>query len=391
MMIEDFLQPVHPQRWEPKDGYYDSQFGFQMGVHAEQFPDLDDVQLAIIGVPDDRKALNNEGCAEGADKVRAFLYQLHVGDFHLKMADLGNIAPGETPRDTHVALKTVCEELMKQNILPIILGGGHDLTYSQYWAYQHRERKIDVVVFDSHFDLDARIDEQKTPDSISYLNSIILHEPHYLFNFSNIGYQTYYVNQQSIDLMNQLYFDIHRLGSFRNNIAETEPIIRGADMLSVDVSCIKMSDAPGNANAHPNGFYGEEICQMMRYAGISDKLSSLGIYEFNPKYDHRNQTAELVAQMIWCFIEGFYQRKNDLPAQGKNDFIKYRTNFEDITAEVVFLKSKKTDRWWMQIPYQNNNTKNERFEIIPCSYEDYQMATEGEIPERWWKNYQKLV
>ena len=390
-MIEDFLQPVHPKKWEPEGGYFESQFGYKIICHSDDFPSLDDTHIAIVGVPDDRKAVNNEGAAEGPDKIRAFLYTLNVGDFNLKLVDLGNIIPGNTSRDTHVALKNVCEELMKLNIIPIILGAGQDLTYAQYWAYQYREKKVDMVVLDSHFDLDTRVDEQHTPDSISYLNSIILHEPHFLFNYSNIGYQTYYVNQESVELMQQMYFDIHRLGTFRNNISETEPILRAADFVSVDISSIKMSDAPGNANAHPNGFYGEEVCQMMRYAGISDKLTSIGFYEFNPKYDHRNQTAELVSQMIWCFIEGFYQRKNDLPGNNKSDFIKYRTTFEDVSSEVVFLKSKKTDRWWMQIPYQNNNSKNERYELIPCSYEDYKLANQGEMPERWWRNYQKLV
>lgn len=390
-MLEDFLQPIKAIGLINDSEYFESQFGYNIVKYVERFPDLEGINLAIIGIEEDRKAINNEGCAEAADKIRPHLYNLNVGNFELKLADLGNIKSGNTVRDTHVALKTVCEELMRKKIVPIIIGGGQDLTYAQYWSYQDLDTKVDMVVLDSHFDLDARVDEQQTPDSISYLNSIILHEPHFLFNYSNIGFQTYYVNQESIELMNQMYFDIHRLGSFRNNLSETEPIIRAADMLSVDISCVKMSDAPGNANAHPNGFYAEEVCQMMRYAGISDKLSSVGIYEYNPKYDHRNQTAELVAQMIWCFIEGYYQRKNDLPTTSKKDFIKYRATFENVNSEVVFLKSKKTDRWWMQIPYQNNHSKNERFELIPCSYEDYKLAAQGEIPERWWRNYQKLI
>lgn len=390
-MLEDFLKALDPDGPLLSDTYYESQIGFQIQKYTDSFPDLEGINLALIGVLEDRKAVNNEGCAEGPNKIRTQFYKLNVGDFKMNMVDLGNILPGNTVRDTHVALKNVCYELIKLNIIPIIIGGGQDLTYAQYWAYESLDKKVDIVALDSHFDLDARVDEQQTPDSISYLNSIILHEPHFLFNFSNIGFQTYYVNQESIELMNQMYFDVHRLGSFRNNTSETEPIIRAADMMSVDVSCIKMSDAPGNANAHPNGFYAEDVCQMMRYAGISDKLSSVGIYEYNPKFDHREQTAELVAQMIWCFMEGYYQRKNDLPTTSKKDFIKYRATFEDVKTEVVFLKSKKTDRWWMQIPYQSNTTKNERFELIPCSYEDYKLASNGEVPERWWRNYQKML
>ncbi len=390
-MFSEFLKPIQAEKYAPEEGYYASQIGANINIHDQTFPDLEGINLAIIGVHEDRKAVNNEGCALGIEKIRSFFYQLNVGDFDLKMVDLGNIEPGETLRDTHFALKTVVEELIKKSIVPIIIGGGHDLAYAQYWAYENLEKKVDMLSLDSHFDLDATVDEQAIPNSRSYLNSIILHEPNFLFNFSNIGYQTYYVNQDSINLMEKMYFDIHRLGAFRNNIKDSEPIIRNADLMTIDISSIKMADAPGNANAHPNGFYGEEVCQMMRYAGMSDKLSSIGIYEFNPKYDHRNQTAELVAQMIWCFVEGYYSRKDDLPNTNKKGFVKYRATFKDIQHEVIFYKSKKTDRWWMQIPYPAIISKNERFLLIPCSYEDYIQATNGEMPDRWWKNFQKIL
>ena len=390
-MLQDFLSPINASRFEPENGYNTSQLGAKIICHQNSFPDLANAQLAIIGVLEDRKAIQNEGCANGVEQIRAFLYQLNEGDFQSKIVDLGNILPGESLRDTHYALKVVTESLLKKSIIPIIIGGGNDLCYAQYWAYENLDKKVDLLSFDSHFDLDATVDEHQIPNSQSYLNSIILHEPNFLFNFSNIGYQTYYANQESIQLMDKMYFDIHRLGEFRNKIQESEPIIRNADLISVDISAVKMADAPGNANAHPNGFYGEEMCQMMRYAGMSDKCSSIGFYEFNPKYDHRNQTAELIAQMIWCFVEGFYARKDDHPSSSKNDYIKYRATFKDVQHEVIFLKSKKTDRWWMQIPYPNLISKNERYLMVPCSYEDYVQATNGEVPNRWWKNYQKLI
>ena len=370
-MLQDFLSPINPSRFEPENGYYTSQLGAKIICHQNSFPDLTDAQLAIIGVLEDRKAIQNEGCANGVEQIRTFLYQLNEGDFQSKIVDLGNILPGESLRDTHYALKVVTESLLKKSIIPIIIGGGHDLCYAQYWAYENLDKKVDLLSFDAHFDLDASVDEHQIPNSQSYLNSIILHEPNFLFNFSNIGYQTYYVNQESIQLMDKMYFDIHRLGEFRNKIQESEPIIRNADMISVDISAVKMADAPGNANAHPNGFYGEEMCQMMRYAGMSDKCSSIGFYEFNPKYDHRNQTAELIAQMIWCFVEGYYARKDDHPSSSKNDYIKYRATFKDVQHEVIFLKSKKTDRWWMQIPYPNLislNAKNDLNSINRINY-----------------------
>ena len=184
---------------------------------------------------------------------------------------------------------------------------------------------------------------------------------------------------------------MHRLGEFTNDIAVAEPIIRNANMLSFDLSAIRSSDAVANANAGPNGFYGEQACSIARYAGLNDKLTSIGFYEFNPAYDRSSQTAMLLAQMVWYFIEGFYNRKHDVPLQPKSQYLTYRTSLKEGTGEINFVKSKKSDRWWMQVPYPTGLSKNERFHMVPCRYEDYNTAVNGEIPDLWWRTYQKLL
>ncbi len=393
MSLSDFLRPVNLDEINPTDTWYSAQLGALITIYTDEFPDLDDIQLAIVGVEEDRNSVNNVGCAQAPDEIRANFYALCEGAFKSKIADLGNIKPGETVWDTYIALKTVLVELMQRNIVPIILGGGHDLTFAQYLAYQEIEQRVDLVVIDSHFDIDDSVTENDTNDtvsSISYLNKIILHEPNNLFNFTNIGYQTYFVPQKNIRLMDKLYFDAHRVGEFTGNLSEAEPIIRDANMVSIDVSAIRQSDAPANAKASPNGFYGQELCQFCRYAGYNDKLLSIGFYELNVDYDRDNQTAHLFAQMIWCFIEGFYGRKKDHPANLEGEFTKYRTFLKDENHEIIFYKSQRTDRWWMQVPFPGSPNKNERNHLVPCSYKDYQMATNGEMPNKWWKTYQKL-
>ncbi len=258
-------------------------------------------------------------------------------------------------------------------------------------AYEELEQKVDLLVVDSHFDLDESKDGTVETTSQAYLNKIILHEPNYLFNFSNLGYQTYFVNQESLKVMEKLFFDVHRLGDVTGNINLTEPTIRNANMVSFDISAVRSSDACGNGNSTPNGLYGEEACQICRYAGMNDKLSSIGFYEFNPAFDRNGQTAMLMSQMIWCFIEGFYHRKKDLPLQPKSQYLIYRAHLKDGSHELVFVKSKKTDRWWMQVPYPSGLSKNERYHLVPCRYDDYQIAVSGEMPDLWWRTYQKLI
>lgn len=394
MSLADFFTPVDLNKLTPGEGYKPGQLGSKIEVYTSYFPDLEQKpDVVFFGVQDDRNAVGNPGCALGPDYVRDKLFRLFEGDYNTKIYDLGNIKQGASINDTYFALKTVLAELVKQDIVAIILGGGQDLTYAQYLAYEEMEQKVDLVVIDSHFDLDeqASMEEEDSTTSQSYLNKIFLHEPNYLFNFSNLGHQTYFVSQDSLRVMDNLFFDVHRLGELMGNINVSEPVIRNASTVSFDMGAIRSSDAMGNANATPNGFYGEEACQMCRYAGFNDKLSSIGFYEFNPAYDSNGQTAFLLAEMVWYFIDGFYNRKKDFPLQPKSQYLIYKTTLKHEEHEIVFVKSKKTDRWWMQVPYPTGGSLNERYHLVPCRYEDYTTATAGEMPDLWWRTFQKLA
>lgn len=385
--IQHFFTPIDFQT----DSYAETQLGKLVNAYTvdSEFPDLTDIDMAIIGVCEDRRATNNVGCSFAPDKVRDYFYSLYPGTFRPRIVDLGNITAGHEIEDTYYAVKSSIDYLIRNNVIPIIIGGSQDLTYAQFLGYEKLEQTINVVAIDSKFDL-GNPDEDTT--NTAYLGKIILHQPNFLFNYSNIGYQTYLVDQLSLGMMNRLYFDTYRLGQVRDAIEESEPIIRHADMLSFDITAIKHSDAPANPNASPNGFYAEEACQMMRYAGMNDKLSSVGIYEINPEYDTHGKTSNLAAQMIWCFMDGFYNRKSDYPSRTSPDYIKFHVVLQEEKYEINFYKSKKSDRWWMEVPYPpTKGLKFERHTLLPCSYKDYEMAVNNEIPDRWWQTYQKLA
>ena len=392
MSLSDFLSPVDLNSLIPEDGFYTSHLGSKIVVYQTDFPDLDDNQfdVALIGVLEDRNSINNKGTAKAPDLFRRKFYELNEGNYATRIVDLGNIKAGHQVSDTYVALKLVVAELIRKNIVPVIIGGGQDLTYPQFMAYEELEQKVDLLVIDSHFDLDENSDDTIETNSASYLNKIFLHQPNFLFNFSNIGYQTFFVNQESLKVMDKFYFDVHRLGDFTNSVSTAEPIIRNANMISFDISAIKSSDAAGNGNTSPNGFYGEDACQIARYAGMNDKLSSIGFYEYNPDHDPKGQTAMLLSQIIWYFIDGFYNRKKEFPLLPKSRYITYRTSLKDGSHELVFIKSKKSDRWWMQVPYPTGSSRNARHHLVPCRYEDYQLANAGEMPDLWLRTYRKL-
>lgn len=392
MDIGMYLSPVEVPDFENQEDIGRQRLGHLIQTYTIQgtLPDLDKADIAILGVREDRMAVDNAGCANAPAEVRNYLYRLFQGDFgKMKIVDLGDILPGNEVSDTYYALANVLTVLLHQSIIPVVIGGSQDLTYAQYRAYENLGQIINIVSVDPEFDLGSNEDQF---DSKSYLSHIILHQPNYLFNYTNIGFQTYFVDSASINLMRNMYFDVYRLGAVQNDIEEAEPLVRNADMLSFDVSAIRQSDAPGNQRATPNGLYGEEACRITRYAGLSDKLSSIGFFELNPLHDNRGQTAHLVSQMIWYFLDGYARRKGDFPFTSKDDYLKYIVSVSNSEHDITFYKSKKSDRWWMNVPCTTAQSQlYERHYLVPCSYNDYQEALKNEIPERWWLVYQKLI
>ena len=230
-MVFDFLQPVSASVEEFISKLSNQTLGKKVALHTQtDFPVLENVSLAIIMVNENRGANKvNEDFA--FEDFRKQLYSLYPGNWNVSIADLGNIEAGASIEDTYFVVKKLVEELVKKKITPIIIGGSQDLTYAMYRAYDNLDQMVNLVAVDNQFDF-AKEDSLV---SNSYLSKIIVEEPNNLFNYSNLGYQTYYNSQEEIDLIEKLYFEAYRLGEVSNNIAVAEPVLRDADLVTIDV------------------------------------------------------------------------------------------------------------------------------------------------------------
>lgn len=381
-----FLSPVSDSVLAHNELLSQQALGKKLKIHSRQhgFPDLDGVKLAIIGVQENRNDVNYIGNDFQFDTIRKAFYALFPGNWHTTIADLGDILKGNTVEDTYFALRTTVTSLLEQKIIPMILGGSQDLTYPNYRAYDNVLPMVNIVNVDSNFDLG---DSTLPIKNNSYLGKVILEQPYNLFNYSAIGYQTYFNSQEEIDLMEKLYFEAYRLGEISKNINLVEPVMRDAHIVSVDLKSVKASEVSSKQKYSPNGFDGKEICAISRYAGISNKVSSFGIYEYHPSKEDE-ASSMLVAQMLWYFVEGVNCRVKDDTFNDDTSFQKYNVIIDD--DDLIFYKSIKTGRWWIEIPFLPDvNNKLKKHTLLPCTYDDYMEATQGKIPERWYKAYKK--
>lgn len=357
-MLENWLKPIAPDLLHGEE-LADFQFGKRMQLFRETMPDLKTTQLAIVGIGESE-----------ANAVRKALYRMSFPFEGLVVADLGNVR-----KEDPAFFIPLIRELLNGQIFPILIGRQPEQALAQYKAFQEVQRLVSLLVVDERIPL-GKPEEGRE----NFLTEIVYAKRSALFHLSLVGVQTHFVPPAILDFIEQSSFECIRLGKAKADLTEVEPIVRDCDMLCFNLAALKQAEAPGQESPTPSGFNTEEACQICYYAGMSDKLKSFGIYGFRHEADRKRQTAQVVSQMVWYLISGFYNRKNDYPVSNEG-LVEYMVDFKDHHTPITFWKSGKSGRWWVQAPVKTNK-KYQRHRLIPCSYNDYRLACQEELPDR---------
>jgi formiminoglutamase len=320
--------------------------GFQ-----DDLPNLKKIKVALIGAD-----------AAEADAFRMAFYPL-VGGFESgKVADLGNLRKSDPAQ-----LIPVLYELLTGGVVPIVISRRHELARAQFLAYQEAKALVNWAVIDER----VRSTEVLQP---------VLEQRHpLLFHFALVGAQSHYLVPAEVDQFEQQNFELVRLGKSRAALEEVEPVLRDADLVTLHLNALKMSELSAVDRPTPSGYFVEEACQLARYAGMSDKLTSFGLYGWQPT-ESAAPSAQVVAQLVWYFLDGYFNRKGDYPVS-QNGLMEYVVDYPRLNYQLTFWKSNRTGRWWMQVP-TSSNRKQQRHRLIPCSAQDYQNACRQELPDR---------
>lgn len=377
MSLESLL-PISESAMNHLDLAPDQVIGKSIILHTESFgfPSLKDVKIGIIGVTENRNAFFPT-LDYDLDSFRNSFYNLFPGNWKFKLADLGNLPNGNSVKDTYYAISEICKELNQQNIVTIIIGGSHDIIYPIYKSYSSYNKLVNIVSIDNQFDFSQ---EEELISGRSYMSQIIMEEPNYLHNFTNLGYQSFFISQEELDLMEKLYFEHMRLGKVLDDVCQTEPHFRDADIVGIDMKSLSWTATGTNTFGQANGIDSRSICSLARYSGISDRVSSFGVFELpsSPVFH------QLLSQIIWYFIEGYSLRFGEYPINTNDGFTKYIVTLSG--RELVFYNSEVSKRWWVELTNENfMDNKLKRTTLLPCTKQDYDTACADELPDRWWK------
>ncbi len=374
--LAPFFAARHFIETDAADLYEPHQWGRTLTTAADEGADWTSADIVLIGCGERRGADPRSPYSAAPDAVRKAFYQLYCWHPGIRIFDAGNILQGKSADDTRAALRMVLHEVRTAGKTAVVIGGSHDLMLQQYEAFKLEQQAINAVGADLRIDLE----EAEGITDRSFLFDLLTAQPNYVRHYSHLGFQSYSTHPRTLETLDKLRFDFFRLGRLRESMEEAEPVLRGADLFGFDLSCVRYSDAPSNTDGSPNGFTGDEACLLARYAGMSGQLESFGLYGYQPERDGHSMTAQLLAQMLWYFVDGYALRRAEASLDHREQFSEFHVSFT--SNDVTFLKSKRTARWWMQLP-------DGRF--VPCSYADYRTASADEMPERWLREQERLA
>jgi formimidoylglutamase len=286
-----------------------------------------EVKIGLLGVPEDEGVRRNKGRtgARGAPtEIRRALYKLTPfapeqitanAIPSLRIFDFGDVREGRVLEETHERLEYAVEIMMGEGIVPIVLGGGHDISYPNFCGFSKTASRVGVVNIDAHLDFRNPVPERHSGTSFrQMLNDV--HEKLLPANLVEYGIQPFANVAEHFQEMTQrganiLSFDHIRAKGFTHTF---ESALRLASsgvervMVSFDIDAVRGADAPGVSAPSPVGLFAEDMLQAAFLTGKSSLVRLIDIAEVNPEYDIDGKTAKLAALVVMHFLSGFLQR-----------------------------------------------------------------------------------
>ncbi|WP_026672784.1 agmatinase family protein [Alkalihalobacterium bogoriense] len=283
--------------------------------------------VGIIGVPLSRSSISASGASEHPNAFRRAwkyftTYNLDEDESisDLQVVDIGDVRQHVTDISVcHTNIKEAMVAFQEQhpNVFPLFVGGDHSITAMLVKGYKavHREERIGILQFDTHFDLRDLSDNG--PSNGTPIRNLIESETIKGEDVYNIGLHGFF-NAYSL----KEYADRHGVNYITMRQARKKGITKVVKealtelsekvdtiYLTVDMDVLDQSVGPGAPASTPGGMDTDELFQAVYTAGRNPKVKAMDIVCLDPLKDVGEQTVKIGVHTMLSFLTGFKQRR----------------------------------------------------------------------------------
>lgn len=289
-------------------------------AEPQALPALENGQqgIAFIGFCCDEGVRRNHGrvgANEGPHMIRKYCGHFPVVADHIRMADVGDVFCEDS--DLEAAQTLLAEkvtEITKAGYLPVVLGGGQELSYGTFQALKPKDTNLEygLINFDAHFDLRS-LPDKELPNSGSWVWQVSrdLKADDIPFHYLALGIQQYSNTRRLFELAIEMGAPYFLAEDFSNDrldkiIHTINGIIAQSDVLhlSLDMDVFAAPYAPGVSASGYNGIAPNAMFKrLLRHIILSGKVGSVDIAEVNPLLDTDNRTSRLAAAFIFDIVQ----------------------------------------------------------------------------------------
>ena len=301
------------------------------GVAARPLPDLDGVDVAIVGAPFDSGTTRRPGARFGpkairegnylpADATRPLLPSGIDALQELRVVDVGDveIVPGYTELSID-RITQVVETVAGSGAIPIVLGGDHTVTYANATgvARVHGNGDVALVHFDAHADTGeshyGQLHGHGTP-----MRRLIESGAVPGHRFVQIGLRGYWPPPSTVAWMReqrmQMFFMteiVERgLGPVVDDAVAAVSDDAAGVFLSVDIDVVDPGMAPGTGTPEPGGLTSRQLLDTVRRLCRELPILGADVVEVSPPYDGPGQiTAQLANRVVLEILNGLAEQR----------------------------------------------------------------------------------
>lgn len=309
--------PPDPTQWQgrtdspPNSCYFQVVKMLNLLEHNSQ--ELKQPTFALLGFRCDEGIRRNNGrvgAAEGPSAIRQALAKLPIQKHNFLCFDVGSITCQDGDlEETQEALAEVIALLISKKMIPIVLGGGHELAWGHYLgiARVHPQLDLGIISFDSHFDMRPLLPEKKGTSGTEFLQIAEAHrQAKRRFDYNCVGiqhagnirqlFETAKMYNTKVILADELHQGlVEKCVDFIDRVIDQNTLV----YMSLCLDVFSAACAPGVSNTQPLGLMPWHVIPFIRQLSSSGKVVSYDIAELCPRYDIDQRTAKLAATLIY--------------------------------------------------------------------------------------------